>query len=121
MKASKVILSLGLLVSALAAQADSKIVTTIDGVQHPKELTKMKFTDGTVHLTFSDNSTESADMSLVAVALSHDETTAITDIIADPAKRQGVYNLKGQYLGSTPRDLEPGLYIVNGEKVYIKK
>ena len=56
------------------------------------------------------------------------ETTAIEGImIADdadnaniPATRQGVYNLNGQYLGTSTEHLGKGIYIVNGSKTIIK-
>lgn len=109
-----------MLAVASTASADSTVTTVIDGTKISKDLTKLTFSDKTVTLTFSDNSTETADMNLVAITLDHAGQSAITDIIADPAKAKGVYNLRGQYLGDSPKNLQPGFYIVNGEKIYVK-
>lgn len=105
----------------MSASADSKVTTVIDGKEMAKDLTKLTFDGKIVTLTFSDASTETAEMDLVAITLDHGSQSAITDIIADPAKaKKGVYNLKGQYLGEKPEGLQPGIYIVNGQKVYVK-
>lgn len=119
MKSLKILFGLGFLALASSAQADSKVTTLINGQEIAKDLTKLTFNDKTVTLTFSDNSTESAEMELVAITLDHN-TSAITDILADPKKAKGVYNLKGQYLGDKPEALQPGIYIINGQKVLVK-
>lgn len=88
MKSFKLVLGLGMLAVASTASADSTVTTVIDGTKISKDLTKLTFSDKTVTLTFSDNSTETADMNLVAITLDHAGQSAITDIIADPAKRK---------------------------------
>ena len=112
MKSLKLLLGLGFLaLGAVNAQADSKVTTVINGREIPKDLTK---------LTFSDNSSETAEMELIAITLDHSENSAISEILADPKKARGVYNLKGQYLGEKPEGLSKGIYIVNGQKVCVK-
>jgi len=120
MKYIRSVLGLGMLAMVSMASAETKVSTVIDGSPVPLELTKMTFSDKNVILTFSDNSTVTADMSLVAITLDHSGSSAINTITADPAKAKGVYNLRGQYLGESPKDLQPGFYIVNGEKIYVK-
>lgn len=120
MKSLNLILGLGFLAMAATAQADSKVTTVIDGREIAKDLTKLTFSNQMVTLTFSDNSTETAEMGLIAVALDHSGESAISEILADPKKAKGVYNLKGQYLGEKPEGLTQGVYIINGQKVYIK-
>lgn len=120
MKSIRPLLGIALAFLAATALADSKVTTVIDGRQIPKDLTKLTFSDKTVTLTFSDNSTEIADMSLVSITIDHSSQSAITEVIADPKKATGVYNLKGQYLGESPKNLQSGFYIVNGEKIYVK-
>ena len=120
MKSIRPLLGIALAFLAATALADSKVTTVIDGRQIPKDLTKLTFSDKTVTLTFSDNSTETADMSLVSITIDHSSQSAITEVIADPKKATGVYNLKGQYLGESPKNLQSGFYIVNGEKIYVK-
>lgn len=109
-----------LLSGATALWADTKVVTTVNGTPETRELVKITFDGDNVILNFADNTTDRADMSLVTVALTHDEQTAIDEIIADPSKANGVYNLKGQRVADTPEGLAPGIYIVNGQKVLVK-
>lgn len=120
MKSIRPLLGIALAFLAATTLADSKVTTVIDGRQIQKDLTKLTFSDKTVTLTFSDNSTEIADMSLVSITIDHSSQSAITEVIADPKKATGVYNLKGQYLGKSPKNLQSGFYIVNGEKIYVK-
>ena len=120
MKPLKLIFGLGLLAMAVTAHADSKVTTVINGQTIAKDLTKLTFNDKMVTLTFSDNTSETAEMGLVAVTLDHSGESGIKEILADPKKQKGVYNLKGQYLGEKPDGLSQGIYIVNGQKVYVK-
>ncbi|MDE6205024.1 MAG: hypothetical protein K2F66_02760 [Duncaniella sp.] len=106
--------------AAVAVMADSKIVTTVGGSPETRELVRITFDGDDVILNFSDNTTLSADMAEVAVTLTHDEQTAIDQIIADPVKKSWVYNLKGQRVADTPEGLKAGIYIVNGQKVLVK-
>lgn len=120
MRTLKLVLGLGILAISTLAYADSKVSTFIDGTPVNKDLVKMTFNDRTVTLTFSDNSTRTADMDVVAVTLDHSASSAVADIIEDPKKAKGVYNLLGQYLGESPVGLQPGFYIVDGNKIYVK-
>lgn len=113
-------LSTLILCGASAVWADSKVVTTVNGTPETRELVRITFDGDNVILNFSDNTTRLADMSEVAVALTHDEQTAIDEITADPKKPTGVYNLKGQRVADTPEGLKSGVYIVNGQKVLVK-
>lgn len=109
-----------MLCGASALWADSKVVTTINGNPDTRELVKITFDGDNAILNFADNTTETADMSLVSITLNHDDKSAIDAIIADPEKPQGVYNLKGQRIADTPEGLKEGIYIVNGQKVLVK-
>lgn len=110
----------------LAAKADSTVVTTVNGNPEMRELVRITFDGDYAILNFADNTTETADMSLVSVTLSHEDKTAIDEIIADPQKTRGVrgvrgvYNLRGQRIADTPDGLKEGIYIVNGQKVLVK-
>lgn len=104
----------------LAAKADSTVVTTVNGNPETRELVRITFDGDYAILNFADNTTETADMSLVSVTLSHEDKTAIDEIIADPQKTRGVYNLRGQCIADTPDGLKEGIYIVNGQKVLVK-
>lgn len=109
-----------MLSSASAMWADTKVVTTVNGTPETRELVKITFDGDNVILNYADDTTDKADMSLVSVALTHDEQSAIDEIIADPTKATGVYNLKGQRVADTPEGLATGIYIVNGQKVLVK-
>lgn len=107
----------------LAAKADSTVVTTVNGNPETRELVRITFDGDYAILNFADNTTETADMSLVSVTLSHEDKTDIDEIIADPQKTRGVrgvYNLRGQRIADTPDGLKEGIYIVNGQKVLVK-
>lgn len=105
---------------AIAVQADSTVVTTVNGVPETRELVRITFDGDNVILNYSDDSFDTADMALVTVALSHEEQSAIEEILADPSKTSGVYNLKGQRVADTPEGLKAGVYIVNGQKVLVR-
>lgn len=119
MKTLRLLLGAGMIAAAVNAGADSKVTTTVDGTEIPKELTRLTFDGDVVTLSFSDNTTQQADMKFVAIRIEH-PSSAIGSVIADPEKPSGVYNLKGQYLGTSPEGLRPGFYIVNGQKVCVK-
>lgn len=120
MRFLKVSLCAILFSGALAAQADSKVVTTINGTPETRELVRITFDGDNVVLNFSDDSSCLADMSEVTVTLTHEEQSAIDEIMADPTKPTGVYNLKGQRIADTPEGLKAGVYIVNGQKVLVR-
>lgn len=106
--------------SASTILADTTVTTVIDGKTDARELVRITFDGDNAVLHFSDSTTDTADMSLVSVALTHEAQTAVNEIMADPEKPGGVYNLKGQRIADTPEGLEEGIYIVNGQKVLVK-
>lgn len=107
--------------SAFTARGTDVITTLIDGTDTGRTITKIAF-DGSdlLKLTFSDNTTETADMSLVEITFGPAGGSALEEIKADPKRPQGVYNLKGQWISARPEGLMPGVYIVNGEKIIVK-
>lgn len=120
-KSIKLWLGAIMLTTAATAMADSTIVTTVDGAARDKHLVSMTFDGDNVILTYHDASTETADMSLVAVTLSHDDKSAIETIINDEKKPAGVYNLKGQRIADTPDNCQPGTIIIyNGKTMIVK-
>lgn len=119
MKILKSVIVALVLCSGFYCYADSKVTTSIEGVDSGKELVKMTFNESVVTLTFSDLTTIEADMDIVRVTLDH-STSAIDKILADPDKIKGIYNLKGQYLGESTDNLSPGIYIINGQKIVVK-
>lgn len=101
--------------------ADNKQTITIDGAQVNKTVTQLTFDGDNVILTYSDETTETQDMSLVKLAFEWDPTTGINRIDAGNKVLAGkVFNLNGQLVGTSTEGLSKGIYIVNGKKVIIK-
>ncbi len=110
----------GLLLS-LHAMADNKQTLTIDGNVVNKVVTQITFDGDNAVLTYSDNSTQSADMELVALAFEYGEGTGIAAVeTAEKTVDGKVYNLNGQMVGTSTAGLSKGVYIVDGKKMIIK-
>lgn len=109
----------GLLLS-LHAMADNKQTLTIDGSVVNKVVTQITFDGDNAVITYSDNSTQSADMELVALAFEYDASGISTVESAEEAVTGKVYNLNGQMVGTSTNGLSKGVYIVNGKKMIIK-
>ncbi len=110
----------GLLLS-LHAVADNKQTLTINGSTVDKVVTQITFEGDNAVLTYSDNSTQSADMELVSLAFEYDGSSGISAVEAKEQAVTGkVYNLNGQMVGTTTAGLSKGVYIVDGKKMIIK-
>lgn len=107
---------------ATNVMADNKQTVTIGGsTVEGKTVTEITFDGDNVTLKFSDNSTQTEDMSLVKLAFTYDGTTGIQQVEHVQKALQGkVYNLNGQLVGTSTEGLTKGVYIVNGKKVIIK-
>ena len=69
-------------------------------------------------LLFADGTTLTADMRLVTLTMSYDETTGVSNLnMKDKEGNVKVYDLQGRQVKSG----KSGLYIVNGKKVVKKK
>lgn len=108
------------LCSATALSAESSVVTTINGNPETRELVRITFDGDNAILNFADNTAETVEMSLVKISIGQEDKTAIDAIIADPEKPCGIYNLRGQRIADTPEGLKEGIYIINGQKVFVK-
>ena len=103
-----------------AVMADNKQTVTIGGSQVGKTVKEITFDGDNVVLQYSDNTSNQADMSLVTLSFTY-QTTGISQIEDIKKALQGkVYNLQGQYVGSSPKGLSKGVYMINGKKVIIK-
>ena len=123
MKLRKLMVAFAFSACALWASADSTIATTVDSQPQAGLIEKMTFDNqepDMVTLHFADGQTLKADLELVSVSLDHSGNTAIDEILADPAKVSGVYNLKGQRVADSPEGLAPGVYVSNGIKILVK-
>lgn len=118
MKKAYLLLLAGMLSTAVFA--GSKQTVKIDGQLIEKTVSEITFDGDNVVLHYADNSSDQADMSLVTLSFSY-TTTGISQVEGIKKALQGkVYNLQGQFVGSSLQGLSKGVYIINGKKVIIK-
>ena len=118
MKKAYLLLLAGMLSTAVFA--GSKQTVKIDGQLIEKTVSEITFDGDNVVLQYSDNTSNQADMSLVTLSFTY-QTTGISQIEDIKKALQGkVYNLQGQYVGSSLQGLSKGVYIINGKQVIIK-
>ena len=103
------------------AFAENKQTVTIDGQAVGKTVKEITFDGDNVILSYSDNTSDTKDMSLVSLAFTYDGTTGIDQVETTEKALQGkVFILNGQYVGTSTEGLAKGVYIINGKKVIIK-
>lgn len=118
MKKAYLLLLAGMLSTAVFA--GSKQTVKIDGQLIEKTVSEITFDGDNVVLQYADNTSDQADMSLVTLSFTY-QTTGICQVEdIKKALRGKVYNLQGQYVGSSLQGLSKGVYIINGKKVIIK-
>lgn len=118
MKKAYLLLLAGMLSTAVFA--GSKQTVKIDGQLIEKTVSEITFDGDNVVLQYADNTSDIGDMSRVTLSFTY-QTTGISQIEGIKQALQGkVYNLQGQYVGSSLQGLSKGVYIINGKKVIIK-
>ncbi len=118
MKKAYLLLLAGMLSTAVFA--GSKQTVKINGQLIEKTVSEITFDGDNVVLQYADNTSDQADMSLVTLSFTY-QTTGISQVEdIKKALRGKVYNLQGQYVGSSLQGLSKGVYIINGKKVIIK-
>lgn len=118
MKKAYLLLLAGMLSTAVFA--GSKQTVKIDGQVIEKTVSEITFDGDNVVLHYADNSSATEDMSSVTLSFTY-QTTGISQVEDIKKALQGkVYNLQGQYVGSSLQGLSKGVYIINGKKVIIK-
>lgn len=105
---------------SMQAMAECRIVTTVDGTDTGRTLSKITFDGDMLTLVFSDSSTETVGMEMVSVTIDPDGGSGLGSIMSDPELPAGVYNLRGQRIADSSAGLIPGVYIVNGTKIFVK-
>ena len=104
-----------------AVYADNRQTVKVDGQVIDKTITEITFEGDNVTLNYTDNSSDTMDMSLVSFSFVYGESTGIGQVEQLQKALQGkVYNLNGQLVGNSVEGLPKGVYIVNGKKVIIK-
>jgi hypothetical protein len=118
MKKAYLLLLAGMLSTAVFA--GSKQTVKIDGLLIEKTVSEITFDGDNVVLQYADNTSDIGDMSSVTLSFTY-QTTGISQVEGIKQALQGkVYNLQGQYVGSSLQGLSKGVYIINGKKVIIK-
>lgn len=118
MKKAYLLLLAGMLSTAVFA--GNKQTVTIDGQVIEKTISEITFDGDNVVLHYADNTSATEDMSRVTLSFSY-TTTGISQVEGIKKALQGkVYNLQGQFVGSSLQGLSKGVYIINGKKVIIK-
>lgn len=102
--------------------AENKQTVWVGGQSVGKTVKQITFDGDNVLLTYTDESTQKEDMSLVRLSFVYGDATGISQAkVASPTILQGkVFNLNGQFVGTSTDGLGKGIYIVNGKKVIIK-
>ncbi len=118
MKKAYLLLLAGMLSTAVFA--GNKQTLKIEGQVIEKTISEITFDGDNVVLHYADNTSATEDMSRVTLSFSY-TTTGISQVEGIKKALQGkVYNLQGQYVGSSLQGLSKGVYIINGKKVIIK-
>lgn len=107
---------------ASPTMADTKQTVVVSGQPVGKTVKQITFDGDNVVLTYTDDTSQAEDMSLVKISFAYGETTGVNQVEnVLPVLQQGrVYNLNGQFLGNTTEGLDKGVYIVNGKKFIVK-
>lgn len=104
-----------------AVYADNRQTVKVDGQVIDKTITEITFEGDNVTLNYTDNTSDTMDMSFVSLSFVYGESTGISQVEQLKEALQGkVYNLNGQLVGNSVEGLSKGVYIVNGKKVIIK-
>lgn len=118
MKKAYLLLLAGMLSTAVFA--GNKQTLKIEGQVIEKTISEITFDGDNVVLHYADNTSATEDMSRVTLSFSY-ATTGISQVEGIKKALQGkVYNLQGQFVGSSLQGLSKGVYIINGKKVIIK-
>ena len=102
--------------------AENKQTVCVGGLPVGKVVKQITFEGDNVVLTYADESTQQEDMSLVSLSFVYGDVTGISQPeVVRPVVCQGkVFNLNGQFVGTTTVGLSKGIYIVNGKKWIVK-
>lgn len=119
MKKAYLLLLAGML--STVTYADNNQTVKIEGSIIDKVVTEITFDGDDVILHYSDNSSDTKDMSLVAFSFTYGETAGLHHVENAKKTCNGkIYNLNGQLVGTSTEGLPKGVYVINGQKVIIK-
>lgn len=122
MKQLRLILVIILSASWSGSWAKGKQTITINGLTIGKSAKKITFSGEKAMITYADGSKQTENMGLIQLSFTYSTNGGIKKIETTGQKLVDtrVYNLNGQYVGTTLNGLSKGVYIVNGKKVVVK-
>ena len=122
MKQLRLILVIILSACWIGSWAKGEQTITINGLTIGKSAKKITFSGEKAMITYADGSKQTENMGLIQLSFTHSTNGGIKKIETADQKSvdNRVYNLNGQYVGTTLNGLSKGVYIVNGKKVVVK-
>ena len=128
MKKSIILLTMGLLLTAPAFSTtpdDNKgtgQTLTVNNEKVERIVSEIRLDGNNAILLFTDGSKMTADMRLVTLTMSYNETTGISSLnMKDKDGKVKVYDLQGRRIDNSQQPKAKGLYIINGKKVVNKQ
>ena len=122
MKQLRLILVIILSVCWVGSWAKGEQTITINGLTIGKNAKKITFSGEKAMITYADGSKQTENMGLIQLSFTYSTNGGIKNIETTGQKLVDtrVYNINGQYVGTTLNGLSKGVYIVNGKKVVVK-
>ena len=122
MKQLRLILVIILSACWIDSWAKGKQTITINGLTIGKSAKKITFSGEKAMIIYADGSKQTENMGLIQLSFTYSTNGGIKKIETTGQKLVDtrVYNLNGQYVGTTLNGLSKGVYIVNGKKVVVK-
>lgn len=122
MKQLRLILVIILSVCWIGSWAKGEQTITINGLTIGKSAKKITFSGEKAMIVYADGSKQTENMGLIQLSFTYSTNGGIKKIETADQKLVDtrVYNLNGQYVGTTLNGLSKGVYIVNGKKVVVK-
>ena len=122
MKQLRLILVIILSACWVGSWAKGEQTITINGLTIGKSAKKITFSGEKAMIVYADGSKQTENMGLIQFSFTYSTNGGIKKIETADQKLvdNRVYNLNGQYVGTTLNGLSKGVYIVNGKKVVVK-
>ena len=122
MKQLRLILVIILSVCWVGSWAKGEQTITINGLTIGKSAKKITFSGEKAMIVYADGSKQTENMGLIQFSFTYSTNGGIKKIETADQKLVDtrVYNLNGQYVGTTLNGLSKGVYIVNGKKMIVK-
>lgn len=122
MKQLRLILVIILSACWIGSWAKGEQTITINGLTIGKSAKKITFSGEKAMIVYADGSKQTENMGLIQLSFTYSTNGGIKKIETADQKLVDtrVYNLNGQYVGTTLNGLSKGVYIANGKKVVVK-